>query len=60
MELLLSNLAHGFGVALSFQNLTFALLGALLAQTVFHVPREVSLLLDRIDTFVCSSKTCTI
>ena len=33
--------------------LSIYVLGALLAQTVFHVPREVSLLLDRIDTFVC-------
>ncbi len=33
--------------------LSVYVLGALLAQTVFHVPREVSLLLDRIDTFVC-------
>ncbi len=33
--------------------LSVYVLGALLAQTVFHVPPEVSLLLDRIDTFVC-------
>ena len=33
--------------------LSVYVLGALLAQTVFRVPREVSLLLDRIDTFVC-------
>ena len=33
--------------------LSVYVLGALLAQTVFHVPGEVSLLLDRIDTFVC-------
>ena len=33
--------------------LSVYVLGALLAQTVFHVSPEVSLLLDRIDTFVC-------
>lgn len=33
--------------------LSVYVLGALFAQTVFHVPREVSQLLDRIDTFVC-------
>ena len=33
--------------------LSVYVLGALLAQTVFHVPPEVNLLLDRIDTFVC-------
>lgn len=33
--------------------LSVYVLGALLAQTVFHVRTEVSLLLDRIDTFVC-------
>ncbi len=33
--------------------LSVYVLCALLAQTVFHVPPEVSLLLDRIDTFVC-------
>ena len=33
--------------------LSVYVLGALLTQTVFHVPPEVSLLLDRIDTFVC-------
>ena len=33
--------------------LSVYVLGALLAQTVFHVSPEVSLLIDRIDTFVC-------
>ena len=33
--------------------LSVYVLGALLAQIVFHVPPEVSLLLDRIDAFVC-------
>ena len=33
--------------------LSVYVLGALLAQTVFHVSPEVSLLLDRIDTVVC-------
>lgn len=33
--------------------LSVYVLGALLAQTVFHVSPAVSLLLDRIDTFVC-------
>lgn len=33
--------------------LSIYVLGALLAQAVFHVSPEVSLLLDRIDTFVC-------
>jgi len=33
--------------------LSVFVLGALLAQTVFHVSSAVSLLLDRIDTFVC-------
>lgn len=33
--------------------LSVYVLGALLAQTVFHISPEVSLLLDRIDTFVC-------
>lgn len=33
--------------------LSVYVLGALLVQTVFHVPPEVSLLLDRVDTFVC-------
>ena len=34
MELLLTNLAHGFGVALSLQNLSFALLGALIGTAI--------------------------
>ena len=38
MELLLTNLAHGFGVALSFQNLTFALLGALIGTAIGVLP----------------------
>lgn len=38
MELLLSNLAHGFGVALSLQNLTFALLGALIGTAIGVLP----------------------
>ncbi len=33
--------------------LSVYVLGALIAQTVFHVSPNVSLLLDRIDTFVC-------
>ncbi|MEQ1852148.1 MAG: ion transporter [Chthoniobacteraceae bacterium] len=33
--------------------LSVYVLGALVAQTVFHVPPNVSLLLDQIDTFVC-------
>ncbi|MDB5412419.1 MAG: hypothetical protein JWR10_754 [Rubritepida sp.] len=38
MELLLSNLAHGFGVALSIQNLLFALLGALIGTAIGVLP----------------------
>ncbi|MCS6891208.1 MAG: tripartite tricarboxylate transporter permease [Rhodovarius sp.] len=38
MELLLANLAHGFGVALSFQNLFFALLGALIGTAIGVLP----------------------
>jgi len=38
MELLISNLAHGFGVALSIQNLMFALLGALIGTAIGVLP----------------------
>jgi TctA family transporter len=38
MELLLANLAHGFGVALSLQNLSFALLGALIGTAIGVLP----------------------
>ncbi|WP_431304406.1 tripartite tricarboxylate transporter permease [Sediminicoccus sp. BL-A-41-H5] len=38
MELLLTNLAHGFGVALSFQNISFALLGALIGTAIGVLP----------------------
>ncbi len=38
MELLLTNLAHGFGVALSLQNLGFALLGALIGTAIGVLP----------------------
>jgi putative tricarboxylic transport membrane protein len=38
MELLLSNLAHGFGVAMSFDNLLFALLGALIGTAIGVLP----------------------
>ncbi|WP_159350311.1 tripartite tricarboxylate transporter permease [Roseomonas harenae] len=38
MELLFSNLAHGFGVALSFDNLLFALLGALIGTAIGVLP----------------------
>ncbi len=38
MELLLTNLAHGFGVALSLQNIAFALLGALIGTAIGVLP----------------------
>jgi TctA family transporter len=38
MELLLANLAHGFGVAMSFDNLLFALLGALIGTAIGVLP----------------------
>ncbi len=38
MELLLSNLAHGFAVALTFDNLLFALLGALIGTAIGVLP----------------------
>ncbi|MBS7810655.1 tripartite tricarboxylate transporter permease [Roseococcus pinisoli] len=38
MDLLISNLGHGFGVALSFQNLAFALLGALIGTAIGVLP----------------------
>ncbi|PZW48440.1 TctA family transporter [Humitalea rosea] len=38
MELLLSNLAHGFGVALTLNNLLFALLGALIGTAIGVLP----------------------
>ncbi|MCK8785819.1 tripartite tricarboxylate transporter permease [Roseomonas sp. NAR14] len=38
METLLANLAHGFYVALSFQNLLFALLGALIGTAIGVLP----------------------
>src|SRR4028119_1984943 len=38
MELLLSNLAHGLGVALSLQNLSFALLGCLIGTAIGVLP----------------------
>jgi len=38
MELLLQNLAHGFGVALSFQNLLFALIGAMIGTAIGVLP----------------------
>lgn len=44
----------GFGfLEIAVLLLSVYVLGALLAQTVFHVSPNVSLLLDRIDTFVC-------
>jgi TctA family transporter len=38
MEMLLGNLAHGFGVAMSFDNLLFALLGALIGTAIGVLP----------------------
>ncbi|WP_431280843.1 tripartite tricarboxylate transporter permease [Humitalea sp. 24SJ18S-53] len=38
MELLLSNLGHGFAVALTFDNLLFALLGALIGTAIGVLP----------------------
>lgn len=38
MELLISNLAHGFGVALSFENLLFALLGCVIGTAIGVLP----------------------
>ena len=38
MELLLSNLGHGFGVALSLNNVLFALLGALIGTAIGVLP----------------------
>ncbi|MFZ6763589.1 tripartite tricarboxylate transporter permease [Pseudoroseomonas sp. WGS1072] len=38
MELLLANLAHGFSVALSFDNLLFALLGAFIGTAIGVLP----------------------
>jgi TctA family transporter len=38
MDLLLSNLAHGFGVALSLDNLLFALLGAMIGTAIGVLP----------------------
>jgi TctA family transporter len=38
MELLLTNLGHGFGVAMSFDNLLFALLGALIGTAIGVLP----------------------
>ncbi|MCI0754178.1 tripartite tricarboxylate transporter permease [Teichococcus vastitatis] len=38
MDLLFANLAHGFGVALSFDNLFFALLGALIGTAIGVLP----------------------
>ncbi|MDB5375604.1 MAG: hypothetical protein JWR00_50 [Rubritepida sp.] len=38
MELLITNLMHGFGVALSIQNLLFALLGALIGTAIGVLP----------------------
>jgi putative tricarboxylic transport membrane protein len=35
---ILGNLAHGFGVALSFQNLLFALIGALIGTAIGVLP----------------------
>jgi len=38
MEMMIANLAHGFGVALSFHNLMFALLGALIGTAIGVLP----------------------
>ncbi|WP_426956601.1 tripartite tricarboxylate transporter permease [Muricoccus radiodurans] len=38
MELLFSNLAHGFGVALTFDNLLFALIGAMIGTAIGVLP----------------------
>jgi TctA family transporter len=38
MDLLLANLGHGFGVAMSFDNLLFALLGALIGTAIGVLP----------------------
>src|SRR3712207_9490885 len=38
METLISNLAHGFGVALTFQNLMFALIGCLIGTAIGVLP----------------------
>jgi TctA family transporter len=38
MDLLISNLGHGFGVALSFQNLMFALIGCLIGTAIGVLP----------------------
>jgi TctA family transporter len=38
MELLLTNLAHGFGVALTFDNLLFALIGAMIGTAIGVLP----------------------
>ena len=38
METLLTNLAHGFGVALTFQNLLFALIGCLIGTAIGVLP----------------------
>ena len=38
METLITNLAHGFGVALTFQNITFALIGCLIGTAIGVLP----------------------
>ena len=63
MELLISNLAHGFGVALSFENLLFALLGCVIGTAIGVLPgigpvATISLLLPI--TFGMSATTAII
>jgi TctA family transporter len=63
MELLIANLAHGFGVALSFENLLFALLGCVIGTAIGVLPgigpvATISLLLPI--TFGMSATTAII